>query len=261
MPQRRNRKSSQGRIPVFMNRAEQLKEALTEGCAIRLIEDHIYSALPEASSSRHFYDRRATAYDSVVGTRLYNRIMWGTSPLDYVAFAREAIMSNPGERMLDAGCGSLLFTAQLYIGSNRLIIAFDQSLGMLRRARARLIELSGSVPAHIFLLQADLSTLVFRPKQFRTILCMNVLHQYADATALIQKLQTLLDDAGQLYLTSLVSTGRYVGDWWLKTLYKTGEFVRPRSSNELNKLLANLVGEDVRYRLKGNMAFAICDRG
>src|SRR4030095_15065280 len=168
MPQRRNRKSSQGRIPVFMNRAEQLKEVLTEGCAIRLIEDHIYSALPEASS-RHFYDRRATAYDSVVGTRLYNRIMWGTSPLDYVAFAREAIMSNPSERMLDAGCGSLLFTAQLYIGSNRLIIAFDQSLGMLRRARARLIELSGSVPAHIFLLQADLSTLVFRPKQFRTI--------------------------------------------------------------------------------------------
>jgi hypothetical protein len=150
----RNRKLSQGCIPVFMNRAEQLKELLTEGCEIRLIEDHIYPALPEASS-RHFYDRRATAYDSVVGTRLYNRIMWGTSPLDYVAFAREAIMSNPGERMVDAGCGSLLFTAQLYIASDRQIVAFDQSLRMLQRARARLIELSGSVPEHIVLLQWD----------------------------------------------------------------------------------------------------------
>jgi ubiquinone/menaquinone biosynthesis C-methylase UbiE len=243
-----------------MNRAERLKEVLTEGCAIRLVEDDIYSALSD-DSNRHFYDRRATAYDSVVGTRLYNRIMWGTSPLDYIAFASEAIMSNPGERMLDAGCGSLLFTAQLYIASDRQIVAFDQSLRMLQRARARLIELSGSVPEHIVLLQADLSTLVFRPKQFRTILCMNVLHQYTDAAALIQKLQTLLDDAGQLYLTSLVSTGRYVGDWWLKTLYKTGEFVRPRSIIELNKLLANSAGQDIKYRLKGNMAFATCDRG
>jgi len=243
-----------------MNRAERLKEVLTEGCAIRLIEDHIYSALPEASS-RHFYDRRATAYDSVVGTRIYNWMMWGTSPLDYVAFAREAIMSNPGERMLDAGCGSLLFTTQLYLDSDRQIIAFDQSLRMLQRARARLMQLSGSVPEHILLLQADLSNLVFGTEKFRTILCMNVLHQFRDAADLIPKLKTLLDDAGQLYLTSLVSTGRYVGDWWLRTLYKTGEFVRPRSSIELNKLLANSVGEDVRYRLKGNMAFAICDRG
>jgi hypothetical protein len=84
-----------------MNRAERLKEVLTEGCAIRLVKDDIYSALSD-DSNRHFYDRRATAYDSVVGTRLYNRIMWGTSPLDYIAFASEAIMSNPGERMLDA---------------------------------------------------------------------------------------------------------------------------------------------------------------
>ncbi len=92
MPRCRNRKSSQGRIPLFMNRAERLKEVLTEGCAIRLVEDDIYSALSD-DSNRHFYDRRATAYDSVVGTRLYNRIMWGTSPLDYIAFASEAIMS------------------------------------------------------------------------------------------------------------------------------------------------------------------------
>jgi hypothetical protein len=96
---------------------------LTEGCAVRLVEDDIYSALREAQL-RYFYDRR------------------------------------------------------------------PQSI--------------------ILLLQADLSTLVFRPKQFRTILCMNVLHQYTDAAAPIQKLQTLLDDAGQLYLTSLVSTGRYM---------------------------------------------------
>ena len=59
---------------------------------VRLVEDDIYSVLPDVPH-KHLYDRRAAAYDSVVSTWLYNRVMWGTSPLDYVAFAREAIVS------------------------------------------------------------------------------------------------------------------------------------------------------------------------
>src|SRR5437660_6141430 len=115
-----------------MNHSEQLKDVLAEGCIIRRLEDDIYSALPHLPH-KHLYDRRAAAYDSVVSNRLYNRLMWGTSPLDYVAFAREAV-SHPAGRMLDAGCGSLLFTAQAYLASDRQVIAFDQSLQMLRRA-------------------------------------------------------------------------------------------------------------------------------
>jgi len=238
-----------------MKHSDKLTEVLAEGCMVRLVEDDIYSVLPDVPH-KHLYDRRAAAYDSIVSTWLYNRLMWGASPLDYVAFAREAVASHPAGQMLDAGCGSLLFTAQVYLGSDREIIAFDQSLRMLRRARARLIELAGSVPEHILLLQADLSNLVFRPGRFQTILCMNVLHQFAGAAALIPKLRGLLANGGQLYLTSLVSNGRYIGDRWLGTLYKTGEFVRPRSGVELNKLLDDSLGEEVTYRMKGNMAFA-----
>src|SRR5438309_7197634 len=127
---------------------------------------------------------------------------------------------------------------------------------MLRRASARLIDLTGSVPERILLLQADLSDLVFRPGRFHTILCMNVLHQFAGAAELIPKLRGLLADGGQLYLTSLISNGRYIGDCWLSALYKSGEFVRPRSGVELNKLLNDSLGEEVSYRMKGNMAFA-----
>jgi ubiquinone/menaquinone biosynthesis C-methylase UbiE len=238
-----------------MNHSDELKEVLSEGCIIRLVEDDIYSALPDARHT-HLYDRRAAAYDSVVSTWLYNRVMWGTSPLDYVEFARAAVVSHPAGRMLDAACGSMLFTAQVYLASNRQVIAFDQSLRMLRRARARLIELAGSVPERILLLQADLSNLVFRPETFHTILCMNVLHQFAGAGEMIPKLRVLLANGGQLYLTSLVSNGRYIGDRWLGTLYKTGEFVRPRSGVELNKLLDESLGQEVSYRMKGNMAFA-----
>jgi len=238
-----------------MNHSEKLKEVLSEGCIIRQVDDDIYSALPDVQH-KHLYDRRAAAYDSVVSTWLYNRIMWGTTPLDYIAFAREAVASHPAGQMLDAACGSLLFTAQVYLASDRQIIAFDQSLQMLRRARARLIDLAGSVPSHILLLQADLSDLVFRQQRFQTILCMNVLHQFAGAAELIPKLRSLLADGGQLYLTSLVSNGRFIGDRWLSTLYKTGEFVFPRSGVQLNKMLIDSLDEGVSYRLKGNMAFA-----
>jgi SAM-dependent methyltransferase len=238
-----------------MNHLQELKDVLAEGCILRLVEDDIYSVLPDVPH-KHLYDRRAAAYDSVVSTWLYNRVMWGTSPLDYVAFAREAVVYHPAGLMLDAACGSLLFTAQVYLASDRQIIAFDQSLQMLKRARARLIQLAGSVPERVLLLQADLSDILFRKGCFHTILCMNVLHQYEDAADLIQKLCGLLTDGGQLYLTSLVSNGRYIGDRWLTALYKGGEFVCPRSGLELNKLLNDSLGLEVSYRMKGNMAFA-----
>ena len=237
-----------------MNRLEKLEDVLSDECTIRLVEDDIYSTLPDGAH-KHLYDSRAAAYDVVVSTWFYNRLMWGTSPRDYIAFAREALASNSG-RMLDAGCGSMLFTAQVYLASDRQIIAFDQSLRMLRRARARLIELAGSVPERIVLLQADLNDLVFQPERFQTVLCMNVLHQFPRAAELIPKLRTLLTEDGQLYLTSLVSNGRYIGDRWLSTLHKTGEFVRPRSGMELSKLLEDSLGGSVSYRMKGNMAFA-----
>ena len=237
-----------------MNSLEKLKEIVSENRTLRLIEDGIYSVLEDASHN-HLYDRRAAAYDLIVSTRLYNRLMWGTSPSDYVMFARRAIESQTDGVHLDAGCGSLLFTARVYTESRRQIIAFDQSLEMLRRARKRLLKLTGSAPSHVVLLQADLNDLPFRSQSFSTILCLNVLHQFASATELINNLNTLLASGGHLYLTSLVTNNRVMGDSYLKALYKAGEFVRPRSSEELEKLLDESLNQRLSYRTKGNMAF------
>src|SRR5947207_7346118 len=110
-----------------MNALNELKEVLTEDRAVRLIEDSIYSVLPD-TSRQHHYDRRATVYDLVVSTRLYNAGMWGSSPLDYVAFARHAIASDNDGKFLDAGCGSMLFTARGYLESKMRIIAFEHAL-------------------------------------------------------------------------------------------------------------------------------------
>ena len=237
-----------------MDASDELKETIGEKHSFRLIEEDIYSVLPDTSVLHH-YDKRASVYDAVVSTRLYNLVMWGTSPGDYVQFAQQALNSSGDGMFLDAGCGSLLFTARIYSCSNRRIVAFDQSLAMLRRARERLRKLSGRVPEHIWLLQADLRDFPFRRKSFRTVLCLNVLHHIADATALVSELNEVLSESGELYLTSLVSNNRRLGVWYLKALYRTGEFVRPRNELELRELFVSAFGQRMRYAEKGNMAF------
>ena len=230
-----------------------LNDVLAHNRVARLLEDDIYSVLPD--SQPHHYDRRATVYDWVVGSRSYNAIMWGSAPRDYVAFARQAIESSHDGKFLDAGCGSLLFTASTYLQTDRQIIAFDQSLAMLRRARKRLLKAAGCMPQHIVLLQADLSDLPFRPASFRTILCLNVLHQFAAATALLQNLERLLAGEGHLFLTSLISNDRFIGDRYLNALYRMKEFVPPRTPSELRGMLNETLQREVTYTEKGNMAF------
>lgn len=234
-----------------MDASSELREFVTENRSVRLIEDDIYSVLPDTSVPHH-YDNRAAIYDLVVSTRLYNFVMWGSSPRDYVAFVRQALNSSPDGSFLDAGCGSMLFSARAYVNSNRYIVAFDQSLAMLRRARQRLIQLSGGVPDHIRLLQGDLSDIPFRTGIFCTFLCLNVLHQFADAASLISNLKELLKSGGGFYLTSLVLNNRTIGNWYLKALFRTGEFVHPRTERKLRELL----DEGTSFSVKGNMIFA-----
>ena len=243
-----------------MSIQDKWRAVIAEGHTIRLIEEGIYSVLLDGSQT-HLYDGRAALYDLVVGTRWYNRVMWGAALPDYVAFARQAVASHPTGMMLDAGCGSLLFTARAYLDSERPILAFDQSLQMLRRARSRLVKLAGSVPERIFLLQADLSALPFRPASFRTALCMNVLHHFADAATLITGLKKLLVSGGHFYLTSLVKSNRLIGDRYLDALHRRGDFVRPRTAREMQSLLDDSFGEGVSCWMQGNMAYALAATG
>jgi SAM-dependent methyltransferase len=237
--------------------ANNLKDVLATDRSVTIVEDDIYSVLSDPLMQHH-YDRRAAVYDAVANSPLYGRVAWGSLPNDYVSFARESTASSPEGRFLDAGCGSLIFTAPSYLESSRQIIAFDESLSMLRRARKRLLKLAGAVPEYIALLQGDLADLPFQPKSFQSVLCMNVLHHIEEAGTLIENLKALLSDGGHLHLTSLVYNHRFVGDLYLKALHSSGEFARPRSSLGLRKILGQALGEKVVYRVKGNMAFASC---
>jgi ubiquinone/menaquinone biosynthesis C-methylase UbiE len=238
-----------------MNQLDTLKEVIEYDRTVRLVEENIYSVLP-AIQQTYQYDKKAAIYDFVVGSSLYNRVMWGDSPTNYMAFARRAIKSHPNGWLMEAGCGSMLFTAEAYLESQRPIIACDQSLNMLRRARARLAKSANSIPEHIFLVQADLSDIPFRAVSFQTVLSMNVLHHYADIADLVLKLKNLLTESGSIYLTSLVTNNRFPGDRYLSALHNKGWLVHPRTKDELKNLLQQSLRTEMRFWMEGNMAYA-----
>jgi len=238
-----------------MNDRNSLKEVIEDSRTVRLVETDIYSVVPDIQQT-YQYDKKAATYDFVVGTSLYNRVMWGDSPKNYLAFARQAINSHPNGWLMDAGCGSMLFTAEAYLQSRRPIIACDQSLDMLRRARARLSKFANPIPQHIFLIQADLSDIRFRPLSFQTVLSMHVLHHFADVAGLVLKLKNLLTEDGCIYLTSLVTSNRFPGDHYLSALHKMGWLVQPKTKDELKELLQECLRTEIRFWTEGNMAYA-----
>ena len=239
---------------------EQLRGILAASREVREVEDGIYSVLPAAAGvARHHYDRLAAGYDLVVGNAWYQRLTFGNRPADYAAFARAALADAPDGLFLDAGCGSLLFTAGAYRRGERPIVALDESLGMLRRARARLAGPDGRLPAHVLLLQGDLFDLPFRPGSFATVLAEGVLHLVPAAAALVGALDATVADGGRLYLASLVTSGRRA-DHYLRWIHLLGEAARPRGAEELRRLLARAARPPAAYTVKGNMAYATLRR-
>jgi len=237
-----------------------LSDFIAEGRSVELIEEGIYSVLKDAPRA-HQYDRVAAGYDFLAGNRVYNRLLWGCSPDQHTDFARRADNSQPRGPVLDAGCGSLLFTAEAHLGCGRMVIACDQSLDMLRRARRRLMKLGRLERGAILLLQADLSDLPFRQNVFQTVLCMNVLHHCADAAALIRNLNHLLTATGRLYLTSLTLSERLIGDAYLRLLHQQGWIVRPRSVAELDGLIESALRQKPDITTAGSMAYIAMSNG
>lgn len=162
--------------------------------------------------------------------------------------------------LLDAGCGSLVFTSNVYAKLERPLILVDLSLGMLEAARARLIGILGGVPNNIFLLQADLRALPFRSNCFDTVLSMGMIHLFPRLGDVIPELRRVTEPTGELYLTSLVAE-RMIGRRYLALLHKAGEIAPPRScAGLLTELETVGLGRSVEIDLKGSMAFMVAQR-
>ncbi len=199
-------------------------------------------------SAQPDYDRHARVYDRLVGNRLYNRALWGLEPSRYVAFAAEALADGRGP-LLDAGCGTAVFTADLYRGATRALTLVDGSAAMLAKARERL----AGTP--VDLVQADILTLPFAPGSFETVACFGTLHVLDDPWAALAALRAQVTAGGRLFASMLVDDRGGVSHRYLELLRSRGEVGPPRHAGELREVAGGLFGDDVAVRRIGSMAF------
>lgn len=232
-----------------------LSRLITADVQLRLVEPGIYSVYPETGNIAA-YDHMATFYDAVMGNRFYNRIMWGYWPAELSSFCRNALTSSTEGWVLDVGCGSLVFTARIYANySERPVVLADESIEMIRAAKARLVKLKGSVPSNVFLLQADALQLPFKPQSFQTVISMNLLHVLPDAKRALVGLQSVSAAPGTMSFTTLVRNKRF-GGAYMNMLSRKGLII-PRTEEQL---LASLDTLSIRFKheVKGNMMFIHC---
>lgn len=225
---------------------------LSPTATLRQPQPDIASVLPPDVAGAP-YDTRAAAYDRVVGSELYNRLIWGVSTARYRSVVDRALADGRGP-LLDAGAGSAVFTADGYVHAARPVLLVDRSLGMLDAARNRIREKAGgSMPDHITLLQADVEALPFQSDCFHTVLSMGMLHLFEDPVGHIEHLLRVLSPDGTLFATSLVAE-RLIGRQYLQLLHRAGEVATPRSFAELQQRTSSLDGT-VEMERDGSMAF------
>lgn len=102
----------------------------TDPAKFKILEDHLFTNLENTRGGA--YDNKAKMYEKLVSSVTYNKMMWGTSPSDYISFSQKAVNESRGTT-LDIGCGGLVQTATLYAKSDTNTILLDSSIEMLKR--------------------------------------------------------------------------------------------------------------------------------
>ncbi len=129
---------------------------------------------------------------------------WFTTPIGALVkkYESELILDflkpAPGEMILDAGCGTGVFTRDI-ISSGSKVIGLDISFPMLRRAR----EKSGGVRFHP--IWGDLSTLPFREESFDKVVSVTALEFIAEAKAAVAELFRVARRGGMVVMATLNS--------------------------------------------------------
>jgi ubiquinone/menaquinone biosynthesis C-methylase UbiE len=216
-------------------------------------EQEIYSVLPEDLRGQHDYDTKAWFYDTLIGNSLYNRVVWKSSLQDYANFANVAANASR-DLMLDAGCGTLVFTKAIHQQARRQTILLDRSMGMLRRAQKALRSSCG-YSGTTFLLQADVFSLPFLDGCFGTILSMGVLHLFEQPQLLLRCFAQKLKPGGSIYVSSLVAETN-LGRRYLNLLHRAGEVGMPCQASQIKALCEKQAGLSMeKFTVIGNMAY------
>lgn len=214
------------------------------------IDTDIYSVLENYTGAS--YDRKAKMYEKLVSNKLYNKIIWGTSPGDYKEFAENAINSSTG-KLLDVGCGGLIQTAEFYKETKASCYLVDNSSEMLKIAKSRLINPGEELLKNIKLVQADAFDLPFPDKTFDTACSFGMIHLFDKKNDFIDAILSKLKVGGFFYFSSMI-TKRAISKLYMRQLQKINEFGQLYSEKETLALFENK-NLSLNAYVKGSMLF------
>ena len=236
-------------------RSSNARAALEElaGRTPQEIDRDIFELSPVVGSAH--YDRIAPLYDVVLGTDIYNRATWRTTPAAYRAFATQIFASRSSGTHVEIGCGSLLFTSHLYERDHgRPSVLIDQSIEMLRRARSRLEKINKSFPRHVVLARADVRSLELPRPVATTVLAAFVLHVLDDPVPLLRALSRVAQPTGStIGVSSIFKSGGRSGVA-LAVLHAAGELGPPRTLSSLETLMRAQVPGTLSVDTTGSVA-------
>jgi SAM-dependent methyltransferase len=231
---------------------EQLSSLISKNFNLRLVEPHIYSVYSEGENT-NTYDRMGSFYDAVLCNPVYNRLVWGYSVTEYVSLTCDVLDTTEGW-ILDAGCGTLAFTAKTYATySKQPIVLLDQSIKQLQLAKARMIRLKGSIPENMVFLHGNVLELPFNPEMFQAIVSLNVIHvlEPRDLERMLLELRNALAANCTISFTTLVKNDR-LADRYIDLLDKSGEVYARNMAQLLN--VFNGLSMPIQYDVKGSLA-------
>jgi SAM-dependent methyltransferase len=232
-----------------------LQEVLAEGARVERVEAGVVRIEEEARPANEYDSPMGWIYDVVACSRSYNRWMWGYDIDLYPELLRTAVSSAEGW-LLDAGCGSLAFTADVYAaGIRRRTVLLDQSLGLIQKAKRRLLARCHELPRDLVFVHGDALKLPFRSGAFSTVLSLNLLHVLERPEGAVAELKRVLGPEGSIHLTTLVKCGRW-SDAYLARLGRSG-LLFPRSVDEVLRSLAE-AGLRCQSSRAGNLAVVTC---
>ena len=229
-----------------------LRNMLLNNPQLQEVSSGIWSVSGSITEASAQYDSIGGAYDVVGGMDLYHQVFWGVPTEEYRRFAAKAGMACGTGCLLDAGCGSMLFSAATHAGrSSGVVIGADASLLMLERAQKNLH--SRSHFPDTYLLRTNLLRTPFVPAAFDVVLSLHVAHVVEELAAMLEEMRRILKPGGKLFLTSVVLANTW-RDHYLHALFRRGIMASPRKPLEIVTALQRTVGPTKHHQV-GSMLF------
>jgi ubiquinone/menaquinone biosynthesis C-methylase UbiE len=199
------------------------------------------AAAKQEANRRHF-DRWARRYES-------DRVSRRLAVLQRSAL--ETLGLQPGDRLLDVGCGTGAAVRSAAAVAQRAV-GVDLSAAMIARGR----ELATGLP-NVELLEADAEALPFAAGSFSAVLCTTSLHHYPHAERAVAEMARVLERGGRAVIADAVTDRPLVrlADRVLRLLQ--GGHVGLHSGGEIEALLLGAGFARPRTRLLMNGVYAI----